>query len=398
MMQSRPEKVGWRKLSWTVVDTVEEVMAPWRALSARAPDQPFQHPAWLAAWLQVRGKALSMRPRIAVGSHCGRCEVVVPLGITGLGPCSVLRWLGGDVSDYNAPLASPELRSGFSAGEASAFWRFITDLTGPAAILDLANQPERIAGLANPFIAHAVGEEACRAHSLRLTTAKAEPGLSKRHRKRLRSFERDHGAVAYISVPAGADCRVAVTQLVHWKARQLAQAGGFSPFDDEGVRNFLAMVAGDPAMPLRVAMLRTASSVLASFLIIDAGEAELIYQCAYDPDFAFCSPGTLLRQFVENDAARRGKTVLDFGPGDEPYKEGICDTATQLMRTIRPLQPGGAPLAMLLRARLAVKRRIKSTPTLYSTICRANRGRSLIRKRLSSISVFRRDPETLEPA
>ena len=120
-MQFRHEEVSWRGLSWTVVDTVEAVMAPWRSLAARAPDQPFQHPAWIAAWLETRGRALSVRPRIAIGSHCGRCEMVVPLGVSGRGPCSVLRWLVGDASDYNAPLASQELRSGFMAAEASAF-------------------------------------------------------------------------------------------------------------------------------------------------------------------------------------------------------------------------------------------------------------------------------------
>jgi CelD/BcsL family acetyltransferase involved in cellulose biosynthesis len=323
--------------------------------------------------------------------------MVVPLGVSGRGPRSVLRWLGGDASDYNAPLASPELRSRFTAEEAPAFWRFIIDLTGPAAVLDLANQPERIGGSANPFIADAIGEEACRAHSLRLEAATAQTGLSKRHRKRLRAFERDHGSLACFSIPAGPACGPAVAQIIDWKAQQLARSGGFSPFEGEGVRAFLAAFAGDPSMPLRVALLRTASSVLAGFILIDGGEAECIYQCAYDPAFAFCSPGTMLRQLVENEAARRGKTVLDFGPGDEPYKEEICDTATRLMRTIRPLQVSGAPLATVLRARLAVKRRIKSTPSFFATICWANRGsRMLLRRRLPS--ALRRDPETLETA
>jgi CelD/BcsL family acetyltransferase involved in cellulose biosynthesis len=397
MMQFRHEEVSWRGLSWKVVDGVEAVRVPWQSLAARTPDQPFQHPAWIAAWLKTRGRALSVRPRIAIASHCGRCEMVVPLGVSGRGPCSVLRWLGGDASDYNAPLASPELRSGFIAEGAPAFWRFIVDLTGPAAVLDLANQPERIGGSANPFIAGAVGAEACRAHSLRLG-ATAETGLSKRHRKRLRAFERDHGSLAYISIPAGSACGPAVAQIIDWKAQQLARSGGFSPFEGEGVRAFLAAVADDPSMPLRVAMLRTASSVLASFILIDGGEAECVYQCAYDPAFAFCSPGTLLRQLVENEAARRGKTVLDFGPGDELYKEEICDTATRLMRTIRPLRPSGTPLAAMLRARLALKRRIKSTPALYQAICRANRAGLVVRRRLPSLSALRRDPETLETA
>jgi CelD/BcsL family acetyltransferase involved in cellulose biosynthesis len=398
MMQVRHGGASWRELSWKVVDGVEAARASWQSLAARASDQPFQHPAWIAAWLKTRGRALSVRPRIAVGSHGGQCEMVVPLGVSGRGPCSALRWLGGDASDYNAPLASPELRSRFTAEEAPAFWRFIVGLIGPAAVLDLSNQPERIGGSANPFIAGALGEEACRAHSLRLGAATAQTGLSKRHRKRLRAFERDHGSLAYISIPAGPACGLAVAQIIDWKAQQLARSGGFSPFEGEGVRAFLAAVAGDPSMPLRVAMLRTASLVLAGFILIDGGEAELIYQCAYDPAFAFCSPGTLLRQLVENEAARRGKTVLDFGPGDEPYKEEICDTATRLIRTIRPLQPSGVPLAAVLRARLAVKRRIKSTPSLYQAICRANRAGLVVRRRLPSMSAFRRDPETLETA
>ena len=395
MMQIGHEVVCWRELSWTVVDEVETVRAPWRSLAARAPDQPFQHPAWIVAWLDARGRALSVRPRIAVGSHGGRCEMVVPLGLSGRGPRSVLRWLGGDVSDYNAPLASPELRSGFMTVEAPAFWRFIVGLTGPAAVLDLAGQPERIGGSANPFIAEAIGEEACRAHSLRLEAASAATGLSKRHRKRLRTFERDHGSVAHIAIPAGPDCAQAVNRIIDWKARHLARSGGFSPFEEEGVRAFLASVAGDPSMPLRVAMLRTASSLLAGFILIDGGTAEFIYQCAYDPAFAFCSPGTLLRQLVQSEAASRGKTVLDFGPGDEPYKQEICDTATRLMRTIRPLRPSGAPLAMVLQARLAVKRRIKSTPALYAALCRANRMSTTMRQRWRS--VLPRDPEALEP-
>jgi CelD/BcsL family acetyltransferase involved in cellulose biosynthesis len=185
-----------------------------------------------------------------------------------------------------------------------------------------------------------------------------------------------------------------VAQLVDWKVRQLCRSSGFSHFDREGMRAFILSAAADPAMPLRVAMLRTASSVLASFVLIDGGEAELIYQCAYDPDFAFCSPGALLRHLVQIEAIRRGKTILDFGPGDEPYKADICDTATRLLRIIRPLQPSGAPLAALLRARLAAKRRIKATPALHAAISRANR----VRKRVSSLSALRRDPETLESA
>jgi CelD/BcsL family acetyltransferase involved in cellulose biosynthesis len=396
MMQLRHEAMSWRDLSWTVAETVETAMAPWQTLAARAPDQPFQHPAWIAAWLATRGRALSVRPRIAVG-HRGRCEMVVPLGVTGRGARSVLRWLGADASDYNAPLASPEMRAGFAPNEATAFWRFIVDLAGPAAVLDLGNQPERIGESGNPFIADSIGEEACRAHSLRLRANSAECGLSKRHRKRLRAFERSHGNVAYVSVDAGPECVGAVQQIIDWKRTQLVQSGGFSPFEAETARAFLMSIAGDPAMPMRVAMLRTASTVLASFILIDGGEAEFIYQCAYDPGFAFCSPGTILRQLVESEAARRGKAVLDFGPGDEPYKAEICDRSTRLFRTIRPLQPRGVALALVLRARLALKCRVKSMPALYRAVCRANRASMVLRDRLRpATSGLRRDPETLE--
>src|SRR4029453_6327816 len=133
-MQLRHAAVPWRALSWTVVETVEEILASWQALAARAPDQPFQHPAWIAAWLETRGRVLAVRPRIVVGHHRDSCEIVVPLGITGRGPGRVLRWLAGDSSDYNAPLASPELRASFPPDDAAAFWGCIADLAGPAAV------------------------------------------------------------------------------------------------------------------------------------------------------------------------------------------------------------------------------------------------------------------------
>ncbi len=82
-MQLRRERVEWRALPWTVVEFVEEILASWRALAARAPDQPFQHPSWIGGWLAIMGRELAVRPRIVVGHHGGRCELVVPLGITG---------------------------------------------------------------------------------------------------------------------------------------------------------------------------------------------------------------------------------------------------------------------------------------------------------------------------
>jgi CelD/BcsL family acetyltransferase involved in cellulose biosynthesis len=397
-MQLRHEPVRWRALSWTVVEGVAEALASWKVLAARAPDQPFQHPAWIAAWLETRGRVLAVRPRIVLGHHRDRCEIVVPLGITGRGPGRVLRWLAGDSSDYNAPLASPELRACFPPEDAAAFWRFIAKLAGPAAVLDLGKQPERIAGATNRFIAKPIGEEACRAHSLRLPTA-AKPGsLSKRQRKRLRMLERSHGTAALAILPAGRDCALAVRRIIEWKREQLMRSGGFSPFEADGMRECLSRAANDPAMPIRAALLRTASATLAGFLLIDGGEAELIYQCSYDPAFAFCSPGTILRELVERDAVSRGKTLLDFGPGDEAYKGEVCDTSMRLLRTIQPLQPGGMALAAMLRIRLQVKRWIKGTSAVYGAICRAHRAAIMVRQRLRPRSAFRRNPETLETA
>jgi CelD/BcsL family acetyltransferase involved in cellulose biosynthesis len=397
-MQLRHAAVPWRALSWTVVETVDETLASWQALAARAPDQPFQHPAWIAAWLETRGRVLAVRPRIVVGHHRDSCEIVVPLGITGRGPGRVLRWLAGDSSDYNAPLASPELRASFPPDDAAAFWRCIADLAGPAAVLDLGNQPERIAGAANRFIAKPIGAEACRAHSLRLPTAAGAGSLSKRHRKRLRALERSHGKAAFVILSAGQDCGLAVRRIIDWKRGQLMRSGGFSPFEADGVRECLSLAASDPAMPIRVALLRTASATLAGFILIDGGEAELIYQCSYDPAFALSSPGTILRELVERDCIGRGKTLLDFGPGDEAYKGEVCDTSMRLLRTIRPLQPSGVALAMMLRTGLQVKRWIKATSTLYAAICRAHRLAIVVRGRLRSRSAFRRNPETLETA
>jgi len=138
--------------------------------------------------------------------------------------------------------------------------------------------------------------------------------------------------------------------------------------------------------------------MLAGFILIDGGETELIHQCSYDPAFASCSPGTVLRQLVECDAAARGKSVLDFGPGDEAYKAEICDRSMPLLRTIRALRPSGAALAMVLRARLSLKRHIKSAPALYESICRAHRIGMMPRQWLRRRSGLWRNAETLEAA
>ena len=216
------------------------------------PRPAVQHPAWIGGWLTIRGRELAVRPRIVVGDLGGaaswRAARDHRAGIAQRAP------RGWRAMPATTMRRSPRPRSGRASvrmtrprsGAPSSSWP-----APPRCSISAGSRSGSAAPPIRSFIAEGAGEEACRAHSLRLAAAAAASGPSKRSRKRLRALERDHGKASFVILPPGEDCALAVARIIGWKRVQLAASGGFSPFEAEGARAFLAAAARDPAMPIR---------------------------------------------------------------------------------------------------------------------------------------------------
>ena len=68
--------------------------------------------------------------------------LILPLGIYRRGWLRVLRFLGGVVTDYNAPLIDPDFAWRIGEAEFAALWRRILDLLPGVDLVWLRRMPE----------------------------------------------------------------------------------------------------------------------------------------------------------------------------------------------------------------------------------------------------------------
>jgi CelD/BcsL family acetyltransferase involved in cellulose biosynthesis len=90
----------------------------------------------------------------------------------------------------------------------------------------------------------------------------------------------------------------------------------------------------------------------------------------YDRNLSPCAPGILLSMRVAQTASSLGITRIDFGKGDEPYKEDLataCDAVAEGAVTSRPLH------ASVYRTWYRAKSRLRAT-RLRNLLWRARRG------------------------
>ena len=89
--------------------SVAECEPLWRGAAAHCAGFVFQSFDWQAAYQATIGAAEGVLPLVVnVADPSGRTLLLLPLGIYRRGWLRVLRFLGGVVTDYHAPLIDPD--------------------------------------------------------------------------------------------------------------------------------------------------------------------------------------------------------------------------------------------------------------------------------------------------
>ena len=87
----------------------KELSLIWKALEKECDHYVFQSYDWLANWYKTIGISnYNILPKIIVVSKNSIPIALLPLGIRKSLGARVLEFLGGDQSDYNAPLILPK--------------------------------------------------------------------------------------------------------------------------------------------------------------------------------------------------------------------------------------------------------------------------------------------------
>jgi CelD/BcsL family acetyltransferase involved in cellulose biosynthesis len=135
-----------------IFTTLSEAEAVWRRIRSNRRNYVFQTFDWTSLWFRTSAGSERVQPFIAHVSLDAGGSILFPLGIRFRYGSRTLVFLGGDVTDYNAPLVSEEALPHCNAAFVNRVWDAIVESARPD-LVSLTRMPEFFAdGTVNPFI------------------------------------------------------------------------------------------------------------------------------------------------------------------------------------------------------------------------------------------------------
>ncbi len=367
----------------------------WRAFEQVADLTPFQTFDWLSCWHRHVGEPAGVRPAIVIGRCGAEIKFLLPLAIDAGRLSRKLRFLGQDLSDYNAPLLARDFSGTFGADPFIALWQQVRDrLQADARMrhdtIDFAKMPETVGAQANPFLNLDVTLNASNAYQTTLGadwetfyTAKRSSATRRRDRTKLKRLS-ELGEVGFVT-PDKDETPHTFETLIHQKARSFARMGVANLFARPGYAAFFReLAASDRLRPfVHISRLDVGTTQAAVNLGLTFRDCYYHILASYDDgDISRFGPGSahlreLLHYAIDHRLAR-----FDFTIGDEPYKRDWCDAEQKLYDHSAAATLRGWPVALISTARGRLKRSIKQSAPVWDAVLRMRAALSpLLRKR-----------------
>ena len=117
----------------------------WREAVAACACYVFQTFEWTSVWMNTIGSTRRVAACVVhVAAADGRTLMLLPLGIYQNRYFTSLQFLGGDATDYNAPVIDRAFASEVSANGFAKLWRIVVGLMPRFDLVYLARMPETI--------------------------------------------------------------------------------------------------------------------------------------------------------------------------------------------------------------------------------------------------------------
>jgi len=309
--------------------SLPQAQARWRAAQLSCHAYGFQSYDWLAVWYAHLGQRQGWQLRLVeLSDDDGRVLLFLPLGIQYRHGLRVLDFLGGEVTDYHAPLLSAD----FPVALFAQLWPVILKLL-QVDLFRARRMPQTIEGLINPMTLLAGMHATEQAHVATLTPSFTEFQQSRSAkmfadtRRQLRRLQ-TLGEVQLLIDTVAPQRAAVVAAMAQQKNRRWRETGGREMFDVPGYLDFYQNLAvqGLGGGAVVVSALYVNSSLVATHWGIRYGERFYWLMPGYeDGEWARYSVGRILLDAVLQDCIARGDKLFDLTVGDEAYKKQWAD-------------------------------------------------------------------------
>jgi CelD/BcsL family acetyltransferase involved in cellulose biosynthesis len=359
-----------------------------RLVDDRAIATPFSHPDWLEAYYRHAGVPAGETPAIVIGRDDDRVPVfLLPFTIRRTRGLAVAGFFGGSHASLNLGLWRRNAIAGFSAE------RLRDVLVRAAAIAGidlyvLHNMPLAWDGHDNPLAQLPHQRGADDVYRLDIAGRSGEETvkacISGATRSTLRSKEKKLAVLdgyRYFRAATAEEADRVLDAFLVQKAARLADQGISNVFAEPGVADFLRATAhaglaeGRPVMELHA--IEGGGEILAMMGgLMDGSRFTTMINSYTLTEHGRWSPGLIIIRHVVHHFADAGLKIFDLGMGYAPYKHFFCKDVEPLVEALVPVTLKGRLAAVGLRAKVAAKRFIKTTPALWHMVQKVRRLRA----------------------
>ncbi len=359
-----------------VYQDLELVEDRWRSLEETGICTAFQSYDWLHAWFTTLGSDENTTPQIVtITSTAGHTICILPLGITEKGPVRVLHWLGGRHSNYNMGLYTNAWIENQTLESMSALMREILKRLPDCDAIHLSDQPTTWDGQRNPFYQFSHQSSVNESYVLDLQPGyedlyerKRSSSTRRSARKRDKRLEAG-GAIRMHTVKTSAELDVFVDQLLAQKRIQM-EALGVGDLFGRNFPDFIRSIGHErtnSGLHLMCNQLMCGDDIVATvFGVAFRGHYYGLVLAMAAGSHARHSPGDLALRMTIEACCRSGLTTFDFSQGEAAYKSTWADRKIELFDSIVGVTALGHIYALSMRCFLALKRKVKKTPALFT--------------------------------
>lgn len=382
---SRPSAPGTASLhpgpgatSFRLIASLKEAEPAWRAAESSLVHTAFQTFDWLSTWVETLGTEVAVRPLVVLVEEDGQPLMLIPLGLVRRRGITTITFLGGEVTDYHAPLVAEDWQQRLGPEGFAPLWECILAALPRAGLLRLGQMPQDILGVPNPFASLPGARPSDVALSLRLpgSVEAFRRGLrsnlaadTRRKRRRLSEI----GAVEHAVARTPDELAEAVAAMAERKSRRFLETTGSDPFARPAFRAFYDRMSqcrpGDGQV--QASVLRVGGEVVAAHWgMVHRGRFYYLMIGWSAGDWFRYSVGRILIDELIAAAIEDGLQVFDLTIGDEAYKSDWANERLTLLALDRALSPAGRLVLAAEAAHLALRERAKRLGWLRALVRR----------------------------
>ncbi len=364
--------------SLRVVTSLSEAEPDWRAAELTLVHTAFQSFNWLSTWVETLGTEVAVRPLVVLVEEGGRPLMLIPLGLARRRGIMTIAFLGGEVTDYHAPMVAEDWQQRLGPEGFAPLWARILAALPRAHLLRLGQMPEDILGVPNPFASLPGARPSDVALSLRLPASVEafRRGIrsnlaadTRRKRRRLTEI----GPVEHAVARTPAQMAEAVAAMAERKSRRFLETTGSDPFARPAFRAFYDRMSehapGDGQV--QASVLRVGGEVVAAHWgMVHRGRFYYLMIGWSAGDWFRYSVGRILIDELIAAAIEDGLEVFDLTIGDEAYKSDWANERLTLLALDHALSPAGRLLLATEAAHLTLRERAKQVPWLRALVRR----------------------------